>query len=354
MRVYLLLVLFFFARSLSGAEPLFDLKKVAEGVYAAIARPAYKTWTLNCNAAVVVLEDGVLIVDTHSKPSAAQALIEQIKTVTDKPVRYVVDTHFHWDHYRGNAAYLQSYPRGVEIISSEPTRQNILRLGIPRLKQEILRLPKQIEGLKQAFSRTSDARCRAELEEEIRQTEKHLQELKDTKAVVPNMTLEKSLILYRKNRTVQILFMGRGHTDGDVVVFLPQEKVLATGDLLQGWMPYMGDSYPYEWIRTLEAIEKLDFERIIPGHGAVIQGKEHLVLWKNYLTDLMGQVAEQYARGATLEETRRNVNLSKYEPRLVGFREAVRGNIEKAYSVIDAGMAAAKRHAAPSEALVPR
>src|SRR5881392_419624 len=83
------------------------------GVYAAIAKPAYK---VNCNAAIILFGDAVLVVDTHSKPSAARALIEQIKKLTDKPVRYVVNTHFHWDHYQGNEAYPSSWPAGVEII----------------------------------------------------------------------------------------------------------------------------------------------------------------------------------------------------------------------------------------------
>src|SRR5262245_65850387 len=84
------------------AGPLFDLKPVVPGVYAALAKPQYK---INCNAAVIVLDDGVLVVDTHSKPSAARAVMAQIKTVTDKPIKYVVNSHFHWDHYQGNEAY---------------------------------------------------------------------------------------------------------------------------------------------------------------------------------------------------------------------------------------------------------
>src|SRR5262249_25747002 len=116
------------------AQELFDIKPVADGVYAAVAKPAYK---VNCNAVIVFLGDSVLVVDTHSKPSAARALIAQIKTLTDKPVRYVVNTHFHWDHYQGNEAYPSSWPAGIEIISSEATRNNIQRLGIPRVKHEI-------------------------------------------------------------------------------------------------------------------------------------------------------------------------------------------------------------------------
>src|SRR5258708_17649048 len=85
-----------------AADDLFDIKPVADGVYAAIAKPDYK---VNCNAVIILLDDGVLVVDTHSKPSAARALIEQIKKLTPKPVKYVVNTHFHWDHYQGNEAY---------------------------------------------------------------------------------------------------------------------------------------------------------------------------------------------------------------------------------------------------------
>src|ERR1700681_1885488 len=128
-----------------AAEDLFDIKPIADGVYAAIAKPAYK---VNCNAAIILFDDSVLVVDTHSKPSAARALIEQIKKLTDKPVRYVVNTHFHWDHYQGNQAYPSSWPAGVEIISSQATRENIEYRGIPRVKHEIATMPKEIEKLK--------------------------------------------------------------------------------------------------------------------------------------------------------------------------------------------------------------
>ncbi len=320
----------FAADPLFASDQLFDLKKAADGVYLAVARPQTK---INSNAAVIVLEDGVLIVDTHSKPSAARALMEQIKTVTSKPIRYVVDTHFHWDHYQGNAAYPQSYPEGIEIISSAQTRRNIVNIGLPRIRNEIVRLPKAIETMRQEMARATGDR-RRELAEEIRGTQQYLDELKSTEAVVPNLTFENSLSIYRKDRTVQILFMGRAHTDGDVIVYLPREKIVATGDLLQGKMPYMGDSHPFEWIRTLAALERLDFETVLPGHGDLLKGKQRLRLWKEYLTELMRQVSELYSQGATIEETLRSVDLSSYESRIPGFRGSVAGNIEKAYRVI--------------------
>lgn len=213
-----------------GADELFELKQVADGVYAAIAKPSYK---INSNAAVIVLDDGVLVVDTHSKPSAARGLIEQIKKVTNKPVKWVVDTHFHWDHFQGNAAYPNAWPAGLEIISSEVTRQSIEQRGIPRVKNQILSVPREMEQLKADLAKAANSAERAAVEESLRQAEAYLAELKTMEVSLPTLTLERSLMLYRQSRTVQILWMGRGHTDGDVVVYLPKDKVLVTGDLLQ-------------------------------------------------------------------------------------------------------------------------
>src|SRR5256714_9964420 len=160
----LLAILFLFLPASSVADDLFDIKPVADGIYAAIAKPAYK---VNCNAVIILLDDGVLVVDTHSKPSAARALIEQIKKLTPKPVKYVVNTHFHWDHYQGNEAYPSSWPAGIEIISSEATRESIERRGIPRVKHEVVTIPKEIETLKASLETATDPKQKAEIQENL-------------------------------------------------------------------------------------------------------------------------------------------------------------------------------------------
>ena len=317
------------------AEELFDIKPVADGVYAAIAKPAYK---VNCNAAVILLDDGVLVVDTHSKPSAARGLIEQIKKLTDKPVKYVVNTHFHWDHYQGNQAYPSSWPAGVEIISSEATRASIEQRGIPRIRHQIVVLPQEITQLRSDLEKATDPKQKEELRSNLAQAEDYLAELKSMQVVLPSLTFDHSLVLHRKSRTVDILWLGKAHTDGDVFVFLPKEKVLVTGDALHGWTPFMADSYPYEWIQTLDAAEKLDFDQVIGGHGDVMQGRQKFELWKGYFGDLLSQVAEAYAQGATEEEAQKRVSASlvpKYS-RDFGpeYPKAVTGNIAKAYQVI--------------------
>jgi glyoxylase-like metal-dependent hydrolase (beta-lactamase superfamily II) len=317
------------------SEDLFDIKPIADGVYAAIAKPAYK---VNCNAAIIFLGDSVLVVDTHSKPSAARALIEQIKKLTPKPVKFVVNTHFHWDHYQGNEAYPSSWPAGVEIISSEATRQNIQRIGIPRIKNEIITIPQEIAGLKNDLEKASAPEQKKTIEENIRQAEAYFAELKLMQVTLPTMTFDRSLILRRGSRTVEILWLGRAHTDGDVFVFLPNEKVLVTGDALHGWTPFMGDSYPYDWIQTLDAAEKLDFAFALGGHGEVMRGKQKFDLWKEYFQDVMDRTAAVYAEGASLDEAKKTVSgfltkkyAGKFDP---NFPKSITANVTKAYQVI--------------------
>src|SRR5580658_4778103 len=181
----LALLLFVTALSTSAADDLFDIKPMADGVWAALAKPVYK---INCNAAIILFDDSVLVVDTHSKPSAARALIEQIKKLTDKPVRYVVNTHFHWDHYQGNQAYPSSWPAGVEIISSEATRLNIEQRGIPRVKHEITTMPQEIEKLKMDLAAATDPKQKQELQSNLSQAQDYFAELKSMQVSLPTLT----------------------------------------------------------------------------------------------------------------------------------------------------------------------
>ena len=332
---WLAVSLLLFSANLPAANELFDIKEVVPGVYAAIAKPAYK---VNCNAAIVVLDDGVLVVDTHSKPSAAHALIEQIKAITPRPVKYVVNTHFHWDHYQGNQAYLGAWPMGVEIISSEATRESIENRGIPRVKRQIVDVPKEIEDLKANLAQATDPTQKERIRENLRQAESYLDELKQMQVTLPTITFDRSLVLHHGSRTVEILFLGKAHTDGDVFVYLPKEKVIASGDALQGWTPYMGDGYPYDWIKTLENAKRLDFDYVIGGHGEVMRGKGTFELWREYLADLMAETANAYAQGASMDDAKKHVAAAlvpKYNDRFGGrLAGAINGNVEKAFRVV--------------------
>ena len=149
------------APAAGAATRLFDFKQVAPGVFGAIARP---TAMLNCNAAVIVNRDHVLVVDTHSKPSAAKALIRQIREdVTELPVRYVVDSHLHGDHAMGNEAYPEVFGASVEVISSVKTREWLEKLGVLRMQETLDSLPKQIAEFRAKQEASRDESVRAEL-----------------------------------------------------------------------------------------------------------------------------------------------------------------------------------------------
>jgi len=320
----------------AGAQDLFDLQKVADGVYAAVAKPRTP---INCNGAVIVYDEGVLVVDTHSRPSSARALIQQIKSVTDRPVRYAVNSHFHWDHAQGNHAYPVAFPKQVAIVASEATRENLIQMGMQRVKDQIAAGPDQVAELKQRIAAEKDAAARAKLEGDLLQQEEYLAEIRSLELTLPDLTFDKSLILHRADRDIILLFLGRGHTSGDVVAYLPKQKVVATGDLLHGWMPFMGDSYPPEWVATLDALDKLDFDHIIGGHGSV-KPKSHLRFFRNYLADLIEEVRRARARGETLDQAKASVAAAlkpKYEAGMDGrFAGSVGANVEKVYKDLEA------------------
>jgi glyoxylase-like metal-dependent hydrolase (beta-lactamase superfamily II) len=317
------------------SDELFDLQKLADGVYAAIARPRTP---INCNAAVIVYDEGVLVVDTHSRPSSALALIQQIKGITDKPVRYAVNTHFHWDHAQGNQAYPVAFPQQVSIVASEATRENLIQMGMQRVRDQIDAGPGQVAELERKIAAEKDAASKARLQDELKQQQDYLAEIRSLELKLPDVTFDKSLILHRPDRDIALLFLGRGHTSGDVVAYLPKQRVVATGDLLHGWMPFMGDSYPPEWVATLDALDKLDFDTIVGGHGSV-KPRSHLRFFRNYLADLIDAVRAARGRGETLEQAKTSVAAAlspKYEAGMDGrFAGSVGANIEKVYKDLE-------------------
>jgi glyoxylase-like metal-dependent hydrolase (beta-lactamase superfamily II) len=293
----------------AGARgPLFRLQRVTESVYAALARPAAM---LNCNAAVVVGPEYAVVVDTHSKPSAARALIGQIRAeLTDKPVRYVVNTHFHWDHAQGNLAYPDAYGGRTEVVASNATREWLAREGVARLGQSLASGARTIADLeRQIAAPATPAAEKQQLTERLADLKAFAAEMSppEDKIVLPRLTFDKRLVLHNGDLEIHLLFLGRGHTAGDVVVYVPAQRVVASGDLMHSLLPYMGDGFPDEWPRTLTALEALDFDRVAPGHGSVQEGKTIAAGFRAFIEEVDEAVSRGIERGASLEELRRTI-----------------------------------------------
>jgi glyoxylase-like metal-dependent hydrolase (beta-lactamase superfamily II) len=286
----------------TATKDLFELKAVADGVYAAIAAPQYK---VNSNAAVILTNDGVIVVDSHSKPSAARALYKEIQGVTRQPIRTLINTHFHWDHWQGNEVYAAAFPN-LEILTSERTRQNLTTPdvgagGLPYIEKQLAALPTEIAQLKDDIVQASNPEQKARLEVNLQQAEAFFEELQHLQPALPTRTVASSAALHASGRDIRLLLLGRAHTDGDLFIYLPREKVIATGDAVVDWMPFLGDGCPEEWIQTLNALEQVDFTHIIPGHGDVVT-KDHIAFFRGYLMDLIATVKQAAATGASLDE----------------------------------------------------
>ena len=330
------------AHAQTASRDLFELKKVGDGVYAAIAEPRYK---VNCNAAVIMTNDGVVVVDSHSKPSAARALYNEIQSMTKQPIRKIINTHFHWDHWQGNEVYANANP-GVEVVASERTKENLTRPdagvgGVPYIEKQLAALPGEMAKLKADIQKETDPAKKANLESNLQQAEEFQKELQNMKPALPTRTVATTTTLREGGREIQLHVLGRAHTNGDLFIYLPKEKVVATGDALIDWMPFMNDGYPAEWPETLTELEKLGFDHIIPGHGEV-RPKGQLAFFRGYFVDLIAAVKKASADGATLDEMKTKVGdqlAAKYEAGfskypLGRYRDRVGTNVEAVYQKV--------------------
>jgi cyclase len=312
-------------------------EKVAEGIFYATASG---TMNVGANSPVIVTDTEALIVDSSITPAAARAMVEDIKVITDKPVRYVVDSHYHYDHSFGN----QIYPPEVQVIGHANTRVRMLG---PVLEEytylnSVRPVPERVEALKQRAAQEKDAAEKAALERQAANALAYLQQVKEVKVTPPNLTFADTMTLYRGGREIQIRYLGRGHTDTDVVVFLPKERIVATGDLMESILSYMGDSYPEDWIGTLERLKALDFDTVMPGHGVVFKGKTKITAFQQYLRDVIDQVNAARKKGLSPEAAAKGVDVTKHSSefpqiRGVGIDPAVARRIYAVAQVPNAG-----------------
>ena len=140
-------------------------------------------------------------------------------------------------------------------------------------------MPTQIDTLKKRIAEEKDAAAKAKLQTQLQVTENNYASQKELKPTPPNVTLSTQMTLFRGNREIQIRYLGRGHTAGDVVVLLPKERIVMTGDFLTSGLSNMSDSYPEEWAASLDALKKLEFDTVMPGHGEAVhrQGEDRLL-----------------------------------------------------------------------------
>ena len=285
--------------------PAFTFNKITDGVYHAVGTGSLVVMS---NAAIVEGDRDVLVVDSHVSPGGAWALREELKAITPKPIRWVVNSHYHFDHSHGN----QIYGPEVQIIGHDFTRAQMVAgksQDSPAREFFVGGVANTIKTMEERLAAATDDKTRAQLQEALAVQRNHLEGTSAVTPTPPTMTLSQSMTLHLGTREVRLLFLGRGHTAGDVVVYLPKERIVATGDLLINGTSYMGDAFFTEWVKTIEALKGVDFETVLPGHGRSFTGKAQLDHWQAYMRDFWEQAQKFHKAGTPWEEAAKLVDL---------------------------------------------
>ncbi len=281
---------------------------MAPGVYHAVGTGAL---SVGCNASVIVNADDVIVVDTHMTPGGAWALRDELRALTPKPVRSVINTHWHFDHAHGN----QIYGPDVEIIGHEYTRMKLAAGDSKRGRSYdmfIGGVPAQITQLTANVAAARDAAERAKLTAQLAVLQNHYAGTQTVTPIPPTVTMTDRLTLHRGGREIRLLYLGRGHTAGDIVVFLPKERLVITGDLLVEGTSYLGDGFLAEWPQTLERLRALDYDHTLPGHGKAFTGKAKIDHFQAYLRDFWSQAQALRKTGLSAEEAATRIDMRSH------------------------------------------
>lgn len=255
-----------FASTGDLGEKTVTFAKLAEGAYAYTAEG-------DPNTGIVIGDNGVMVIDTQATPLMARRVLDKIREITDKPVKYVVLSHYHAVRVLGAAAYEPD-----NIIASRGTYEMIVERGQQDYESEAGRFPRLFQGIETIPGLTW-----------------------------PTIVFDGHLTVDLGNRKVEIFHPGKGHTQGDTVVWLPEEKVLYSGDLVEyGATPYTGDAHLTDWPATLDALRALKPEKLVPGRGDALttaaQCEEALRMTQAFVTDLFACAQEGKRNNWTLKE----------------------------------------------------
>jgi glyoxylase-like metal-dependent hydrolase (beta-lactamase superfamily II) len=302
-RAVSLAVLFAVAAALNGAEyvrPAPQRIEVGKGVYLFVSKP-YGDVGLDGNSVAILSNDGVLVFDSNGTPASSAAVLAEIRKLTDKPVKYVVNSHWHWDHWYGTETYTNAFP-DVKVVAQEKTRALMAGPAIEFNRRGLESdLPGYVASLAKAVAAKPE--LRALLEED----RFFLEQKKNAHLVLPGVTFPDRLSLRLGERAIEVLHDDRAVTPGDTFLYLPAEKIVITGDLLVNPVSFALSCYPAGWLRTLERIDALDATVIVPGHGEPLHDKVLLRATMDVMRELRKAGKDAKARGLDPDQAREEV-----------------------------------------------
>jgi glyoxylase-like metal-dependent hydrolase (beta-lactamase superfamily II) len=292
---------------ISGATPAPRTIKVGDGIYVFITAP-HSDVGLDGNSVAIVSDSGVLVFDANGTPSAARAVLREIRRITRQPVRFLVLSHWHWDHWYGAEVYRAAYP-GIEIISHRVTRALMLGPALafnqPGLDEQ---LPGHIQAVAARIAELARTNPRSpdllRLRAHLALDRDFLAEKRGARHTVATLTFDDSLTIHLGGRRVEVLHYDRAVTPGDAFLYLPDDRVLITGDLLVNPVTFALGAYPGGWIATLARMDSLDTRVIVPGHGEPMRDKTLLEATLATLRELRRLGLAARAQGLSADSAR--------------------------------------------------
>lgn len=262
------------------------------------------------NVAFLVTEEGVIVVDAGETPALGHQILTQIREKTDKPIHFILLTHYHSDHTVG----LQSFPKTALVVGHRNLFKNIKEI----LTEDMRAYPEFIEGLRknvEKLRKEGSPKFKRE-EERLKRNLRDYQEFKDVRIILPNLTFERKLVIHLGEEKIEVYHPGDTHTSGSSVVHFPQRKIIHMGDMMfVGFHTYIdgrAGANTKNWISFLRQVLDWDVEKIIPGHGPLSR-KDELEKEIMYLQDLRKEVAAAIQKGMNVEEAKKAVKMEAYK-----------------------------------------
>ena len=312
------------ATASAQVSPGFDVQQIADGVFAMI-RTDPPGLMFEANAAFIVRAEDIVVIDGGSNPASALAVLAAVRSATTKPVRWIINTHWHDDHMMGNAVWRDSFPE-VQFIAHATAGRDLATDGARNRRQMIEQGPAYVTFLRQQLDagKGLDGEPITPGEREshlssIRLAEHFFAQAPSFRPIMPDVGFEERLVLEGGGRTIELRHFGRAHTQGDIVVFLPAAGILFAGDLISSPTPLIGStSFPLEYGAALERALALPHRIIVPGHGSVMRDDAYAQRMVRLLGAIATQTTAAAARGETLAQARRSVDLSAFRREFAG------------------------------------
>lgn len=330
--VYFILTVPLFNISSGQTKISFVIKKITDHIY--IAHPQ-KVNRVNNTSTVILSPNYLTVIESQTDEFMASELIKAIRSkISGLPIKYLINTHFHLDHILGSGAFVKENP-GIVIITHELTAKIIEQKAQTDKDQFAAGLMQKSISTRKQGNQEKNKEKRSELLAAANDIEKYSKDMSASTITLPTLTFRDSLTISDNRLHIELKFLGGGHTQGDIVLLIPEEKFLITGDLVHDYEPLFWDADIDNWLSTLNKIKALDFDYFVGGHGDVHKGKEVIDFWKEYIEEVKTKTIKAIKEGISLTDFQKSLSLESfvslqkndYGKRIQHFRGSFMGDV---------------------------